>query len=157
VEVRALADHERDWLRDHLALAWGSPTQVSRGRVRDASRLPALVSVDGEELRGLATLALEGEEAELVTIEAFRRREGIGSALLAAVIALARAHGCRRLALVTTNDNLAAQAFYERHGFALMAIHAGAVERARAIKPEIPLLGDGGVAIRDEVEFRLLL
>jgi len=155
--VRAVSPGERGWLAEHLRLTWGSTTIVSRGRSRDASRLPAIVCVEGEELLGLATYEIAAGACEVVTIEAFRRREGVGTALLAAVIDQARAGECARLHLVTTNDNLAAQRFYEHHGLLLRAVHKGAVDNARKIKPNIPLLGDDGTPIHDELEYELRL
>ena len=55
-----------------------------RGRVHDGSRLSAL-SVRGDALVGLATFAVGDAECELVTLDALRRREGVGSALRARV------------------------------------------------------------------------
>lgn len=46
-----------------------------------------------------------------------RRRRGHGSALLAHVIDLARARGCRQITLRVEVDNSAAHALFERHGF----------------------------------------
>jgi ribosomal protein S18 acetylase RimI-like enzyme len=155
--VRAVDADERGWLAEHLVLTWGSTEIVSGGRMRDASQLAALMCTDGEELLGLATFEIAAGECELLTIEAFSRREGVGSALLAEVIEAARAGGCDRLHLVTTNDNVGAQRFYERHGLRLVAVHRGAVDAARALKPEIPLLGEGGVEIHDELELELRL
>ena len=58
------------------------------------------------------------------------------------------------LVATTTNDNEHAQGFYARRGFALVAVHAGAVDRSRAeLKPEIPATDDRGVPIRDELEY----
>jgi ribosomal protein S18 acetylase RimI-like enzyme len=155
--VRSVRAEERGWLSEHLQLAWRSATIVSRGRARDASRLPAVVCTDGDELLGLATFELAGGACELVTIEAFRPREGIGTALLSAVIEQARHHGANHLLLVTTNDNLAAQRFYEHHGLTLVATHKGAVAEARRRKPEIPLKSQDGTPIEDELEYRLPL
>jgi len=36
-------------------------------------------------------------------------------------------------------------------------VHRGAVAAARALKPEIPLIGDDGILIRDEIELELPL
>lgn len=47
------------------------------------------------------------------------RGQGIGSQLLAAAIAYARQQGCQRITLLTDHDNLAAQTFYAKEGFAL--------------------------------------
>jgi ribosomal protein S18 acetylase RimI-like enzyme len=157
VAIRAVAQDERPWLAEHLELAWGGATVLSRGRAHDVSRLPAIVAVAGEELAGLATFEVTGRSCELVTLEAFREGQGIGSALLAAVTAAARDRGCERLWLVTTNDNLRALRFYQRRGLRLVAVDPGAVDLARAVKPQIPLVGQHGIAIHDALELALEL
>jgi RimJ/RimL family protein N-acetyltransferase len=70
---------------------------------------------------------------------------------------MAQAAGCGRLWLTTTNDNVAAIAFYERRGWTRCATRKGAMVEARKLKPELPELGHGGVPIRDEIEFELRL
>ncbi|WP_018411916.1 GNAT family N-acetyltransferase [Methyloversatilis thermotolerans] len=45
------------------------------------------------------------------------RRDGVGSALLQAAIAHARAQRCPRITLLTDRVNADAQRFYARHGF----------------------------------------
>ncbi|QID17686.1 GNAT family N-acetyltransferase [Nitrogeniibacter mangrovi] len=45
------------------------------------------------------------------------RARGVGTALVEAAIGAARAHGCRRVTLLTDHDNLAAQGFYTQRGF----------------------------------------
>ena len=70
--------------------------------------------------------------------------------------ARARAAGCGRLWLVTTNDNTDALRWYQRRGFVLVGAHPGAVTEARAeLKPTIPLEGEHGIEIRDELELEL--
>ena len=155
--VRDLRDDERGWLREHLTLAWGSPLMMSRGREHDAARLPALVAVRGEELAGLATYRPEGAHCELVSLEAFERGRGVGTALLDAVAARARDAGATRLWLVTTNDNVDALRFYQRRGLRLVAVHRGAADRARLRAPAIGLVGAHGIEIHDELELELAL
>jgi GNAT superfamily N-acetyltransferase len=155
--VRALREDERAWLREHLTLAWGSADIASRGREHDAAALPALVALRGEELAGLATYRIGGGECELVTLEAFAQWQGVGSALLAAVAQRAREAGAARLWLVTTNDNVDALRFYQRRGLRLVAVHPGAVDRARRRKPVIPLVGAHEIEVHDEVELELAL
>jgi hypothetical protein len=48
--------------------------------------------------------------------------------------------------------------FYQRRGLRLCALHAGAVERDRALKPEIPEVNpDNGIPLRDLLELELPL
>ena len=51
------------------------------------------------------------------------RGRGLGSALLTAAEACARAQGCKQLKVETQNINVAACRFYAQQGFTLGAIH----------------------------------
>jgi GNAT superfamily N-acetyltransferase len=157
VTVREPHASERAWIERFLDQSWGSTTVVSRGQAHDASRLPALLAFQGEEVVGLATFHIAEGECELVTLDSLREGHGIGSALLAGVGEAASRHGCARLWLITTNDNLNALRFYQRRGMRLVAVHRGAVDEARQIKPSIPLIGEHGIAIHDELELELEL
>jgi GNAT superfamily N-acetyltransferase len=117
---------------------------------------PMLVAVDGAEPAGLLTYILDEDACEVLTLHAAQQWQGAGSALLHAVAGLARDAGCSRLWLVTTNDNVDALRFYQRRGFRLRALRAGAVDAARRDrKPEIPRIGDHGIPLRDEIELEL--
>ena len=77
----------------------------------------------------------------------------VGTALITAVEQLAAGHGCTRLWLITTNDNVDALRFYQRRGFQLAVIHRHAVDDSRSrLKPEIPVTGAYGIPRRDEIE-----
>jgi hypothetical protein len=66
--------------------------------------------------------------------------------------ALARGRRCRRIWVLTTNDNLDALRFDRRRGLSLAELHPGAVDTARErLKPTIPCIGDHEIPIRDEL------
>lgn len=157
-QIRFLREEEHRELTRRVRANWGSEIVISRGVAHDVERLPCLVAVDGERWLGVAAYRLDGSECELVLLEAFERRRGIGTALLEATAEVARRSSCRRLWLVTTNDNLDALRFYQRRGLRLARVWVDAVTEARrTLKPEIPLLGDHGIEIRDEIELEALL
>jgi GNAT superfamily N-acetyltransferase len=79
------------------------------------------------------------------------QRRGISGRPVEAVASAAASKGADELWLVTTNDNLDALRLYQRHGFQLSALHAGAVDSARMMKPTIPPLGRHGIPIHDEL------
>jgi len=83
--------------------------------------------------------------------------KGIGSALIDAVKSVAATAGCKRLWLITTNDNTNAMHFYQKRGFQLVAVHRNAMEKSRLLKPEIPLTNHDGIPIRDEIELEMVL
>ncbi len=155
--VRGAGPADREWIVETLRERWGSGEIVSRGVSYEAGALPALIcQLEGSPI-GIATYTLGARECELVTLDALLERRGVGSALLERLVTLARTEGCRRLWLITTNDNLSALRFYQRRGLRLVAVHRDAVTRARAIKPEIPTHGEAGIPINDELELELEL
>jgi GNAT superfamily N-acetyltransferase len=158
LRVRELRDDERGWAARALREAWGSEViAYGDGRERRPAELPTLVADADGARAGLATYAPEGHEAELVTLNALTVGAGVGGALVEAVADAARAAGCVRLRVTTTNDNLPALRLYQRHGFALAALRPGAVELARQRKPDIGPIGHAGIPIRDELELERIL
>jgi GNAT superfamily N-acetyltransferase len=139
-------------VRSQLNERWASPEVVTRGRLHRADRLPGFIALEGQRPVGLVTYSIENHDCENVTIDALEPRKGVGSALVRAVLETARAAGCRRVWLITTNDNTGALIFYQKVGFDLVALHRGAVERSRELKPVIPEVGCHGIPIRDEIE-----
>jgi GNAT superfamily N-acetyltransferase len=129
------------------------------GELHHAGGDEALIAEDAEdELIGVLTYVIDGSGCEISSLYAASRLGGIGTALIGAVMDVARGVGCRRLWLVTTNDNVDALRFYQRRGFRLAELHAGAVDRSRAtIKPSIPENGDHGIPIRDELVLERVL
>lgn len=152
VRVRPLAAVDAGWTAAVMRDQWGGAVVVSRGRLHHTDRLPGLVAERGGRAVGLLTYHIDGGECEIVTLNAVEPRIGAGTALVDAATAVARAADCRRLWLITTNDNVDALRFYQRRGFTLVAVHAGAIDAARRVKPAIPRVGDHGIPIRDEIE-----
>ena len=114
---------------------------------------PALVAEQDGRLVGVLTYVVDGSDCEILTLHADVRRRGVGTALIEEVKRVAARAGCTRLWLITTNDNVDALRFYQRRGFRLAALHRGAVDDSRArLKPEIPEIGEYGIALRDELE-----
>lgn len=155
--VRPAESSDRGRIAEILVARWSSTTIVSRGRLHRADQLPAFVAELGAQLVGLATYEVVADQAELVSLDALPSGQGIGSALLAAVAESARRARCRRLWLVTTNDNLDALRFYQRRGLRLAALHPEAISESRRLKPEIGSVGNYGIELTDELELVLPL
>ena len=71
--------------------------------------------------------ATQRKTGHVITIDVApgRQRNGIGSRLLAAAEVRMRSANCNRVKLETAVDNVAAQKFYERHGYAVVQRIAG--------------------------------
>ena len=155
--VRPTTPADRPWIAAFLKEAWAGPAVVTRGRVYKADELPGFVAEwDGDPV-GLATYRIEANQCEIITFNSMEEGQGIGTALLAAVKDTARAAGCRRLRLITTNDNTAALRFYQKRGLRLAALYRDALEESRKLKPGIPLIGNDGIPLRDEIELEMVL
>ena len=155
--IQPLEEAHRGWVSRFLDKHWGSALVVSRGKLIDAAELPGFVAIQNDQLVGLATYQVRGRECELVSLNSEVAGEGIGSALVTAVMDKAIAAGCRRLWLITTNDNLPALGFYQKRGFHLVAVHPGALAQSRKLKPHIPSIGLDGIPLRDELELEMRL
>lgn len=121
---------------------------------------PALVALDGDRPVGivswLADTAGTTAEVRALLVTANARRLGVGRVLIDAAAGALRELGVRSAWLVTTNDNLAALALYQKAGWRLSALRPGAVDESRrTIKPGIPAIGEHGIPLRDELELEL--
>jgi len=155
--VAPVTPADRPWIRELLRAHWGAPEIVSRGRVLLPETLPGFLARVENERAGLITYELRHGDLEIVTLNSLRDGVGVGTALVHAALAAARAAGCGRAWLVTTNDNLPALGFYQRRGFELVAVHRRALARSRQLKPSIPLVGLDGIPLRDELELEIAL
>lgn len=157
INIQALTADQQPHVRELVRERWGAETVVAHETIYQPHTLPGFVAVEGTSWLGLLTYQIVGAACEIVTLESLIEGRGVGSALIAAVQAAAVRARCRRLWLITTNDNLNALRFYQKRGFVLVGVHREAVMRARRLKPEIPLIGDHGIPIRDELELEMLL
>ena len=157
LKIEPIRETHRDWVRHVLAEHWGSSIIVTRGTRHDAERLPGFFAVLGGQPAGLVTYRIEPAQCEIVSLNSLSQGIGIGAALVEAVKAAACSNGCKRVWLVATNDNTPALRFYQRRGFRLVAVHRNVIEDSRRLKPQIPLLGLDGIALRDEIELELPL
>ena len=153
--VRSIQASDRGWVASFVKSHWGSEIVVSKGRVLRPAERDGFAAFKGKNPVGLLTYRIEGPECEIVTIDSTSHREGIGTALIDAVREAAKAKGCKRLWLITPNDNLNALGFYQRRGFRLTALYPNALEASRKLKPQIPKKAANGIPIKDELELEL--
>ena len=151
MNVRRKSAEDDDWLRELLVRDWGGTSIVVHGEEIELLAYPALVAGERD---GVAIFRTD-DPAELLLLSAFTKSAGVGSALLDELIAELRRRRVRSLRVTTTNDNLDALRFYQRRGFRLIELRPRAVDAARLRKPSIPVLGEYGVPLRDELDLVL--
>ncbi len=157
LNIQPLDETYRSWAHDLVDREWGPPGIVTHGKLHDTAALSGFVAIENNEPIGLITYRIEGNECEIVSLNSLNEKRGVGSALIEAVTQAAKTRGCRRLLVITTNDNTKALRFYQKRGFHLRAVYPNALDISRKLKPTIPQIGIDGIPLRDEIELEILL
>jgi ribosomal protein S18 acetylase RimI-like enzyme len=122
-DLRFERSHLDGWTEVAAEIRGLTPTRREAERARlFESTLPdfAVVAYDGGEVVGCGLMMIDDDYAGLFDIETVetRRREGIGLALCAYLLRLARQNGAERAWLSVVADNATALRLYEKLGFA---------------------------------------
>lgn len=157
VELRSLSAEDsigvRKWWLEH----WGGEIVIVHGETFQPDQLDGFVAVENNQWVGLVTYIIRRGECEILSLDSLQERRGIGTRLTQSVIQNAREAGCRRVHLTTTNDNLNALKFYQKMGFVLSVLRRNAMDETRKVKQGIPLIGENGIPLRDEIELEFIL
>lgn len=146
----------REFVNEQIIGSWSGPFVASKGILHDTRTHKGFTAVNEEgEVVGYILYTIVDSDCEITVLESLCKSQGIGSALINAVKKVAKEAGCTRIWLITTNDNTNAIRFYQRFGFLLCAVHIDAMDEARTLKPQIPLLGDDDIPIAHEFEFEM--
>jgi GNAT superfamily N-acetyltransferase len=155
IVIQSISTEDRPWVKYLLEQTWGEARIVVHGDIFQADLLPGFLAKAGTETIGLITYFIKDNQCEVISLDSLVKGRGVGTALLRVVGQVAIASACKRLWLVTTNDNLDALVFYQRRGFVLCGLRPGAVDQSRATKPSIPREAQNGIPIRDEIELEI--
>ena len=157
MSVRRLTVNDLPRLRAAWKENWGDEFVVAHGAIYYPDTLDGFIALDGDEWIGEITCTFSENVCEIVSLDSAREGMGVGTMLISKVVEKAREKKCRRIFLITTNDNLNALGFYQKRGFELVAVHRGAVNESRKIKPGISMIGANNIPLRDEIELEMLL
>ena len=136
---------------------WGSyDFLVSRGKIYRAEDLDGIIVYDNKKIIGLGLYYIKNNECEIVLMETFIQNKGIGTKIIERIKEIGKNNDCKRIWLITTNENINAIKFYQKRGFHFSNIYKNAIEESRKINPEIPK-EENGIEIRDEIEFEIIL
>jgi GNAT superfamily N-acetyltransferase len=137
---------------------WGGDFLVTCGKTSRLDELDGFIAEVNDEKIGLITYKVDGSEIEITSMNSLFENKGVGTSLVNEVVKFARRLGAiNRVMLITTNDNMNALKFWQKRGFNLFRVYAGAVEASRKLKPGIPLTGNNGIPLRDEIELEMVL
>jgi ribosomal protein S18 acetylase RimI-like enzyme len=155
--ITPYTDAHSRWAYTFMKTEWGSPLMVTRGILYDVLKFLGFVALVDGQPQGIVTYNIHDTSCEILILHSTLEGYGIGAALVENVKQVAHDAGCKRLWLITTNDNIHAIRWYQKRGFTLAAVHVNALEQSRKLKPQIPLIGTDGIPLRDEIEFEMIL
>jgi len=156
-EIRKIDSVLREKVQPVLDESWGGSYIAINGKLWDSRTMPGYVAICDDEILGYLLYdfhdATHQQILEIMVLESIVQNIGVASALVEQVKQTAKSSGVSKIIVMTSNDNAVAYRFYQRRGFTIRAIRLGAMDAARKLKPSIPLIGEGGIPLRDEIEF----
>ena len=157
IKPEPISESNRQKVTEFIAEHWFGTEMVIRGKIIDMTRVDGFVILNGGVILGLITYLMKDGICEITSLDSLISNSGNGTMLVDSVINTAKRNRCRRIQLITTNDNINAIRFYQKRGFELAGVNCGAIDREREIKPQIPLTGQNGIPLRHEIEFAMEL
>ena len=151
--VRDALPSDRHAIEEICDRVWGETELEAFGRMFDVLSCANVVAEADGRLAGMISLAIDRGEQAVVMLSVYPEFQGggIGAALLEAAEERARAAKLPAVKVATTNDDIPALYFYQRHGFVIYEIDCGVVvDHHGAVLP-----GFAGIPVRDEVRLRL--
>ena len=157
MELQKIDRKNRERINDFIIRQWFTLQMVVHGESIDLGKAEGWYACEDDEIIGLITYRITGNEMEILSLDSLRENKGTGTALLHQALSDARNLGLARVRLTTTNDNLHALRYYQKRGFDIIRFYHNALDDARKTKPEIPLIGMDGIPLKHEIELEYIL
>ena len=165
MEIIELSGSFRDEAMDFIRKEWGVPI-ITKGNIIDVTALPGFAALHYGVFAGAALYRIKDGECEIVVLYSVIENIGAGAGLIQAVRVKAAESRCKRLWLITTNDNTPAIRYYQKRGFSFAALHRNAFLTTLKLKNEFggygqagngTIYGINGIPILHEIEFEIIL
>ena len=157
MDIQRITPDNRTAVNAFIKENWFTTAMVLRGRVIDMTKTDGYFASEDKKIIGLVTYIFYRDVCEITSLDSLVENRGLGTRLLDMAIEAAREKSCRRVVLITTNDNIRAIRFYQRRGFDMARLYRNALDVSRRLKPEIPLIGEDSIPLRHEIEFEMEL
>lgn len=152
-----ITNNNRSLINSFITEQWFSTKMIIRGKVIDMTAVEGIFALENERIIGLITYIAYDDTLEITSLDSLCENQGLRTALLLKVIEIAKKNKCRKIVLITTNDNIKAIRFYQKRGFDMACLYRNAMDISRQLKPEIPLIGEDDIPLKHEIEFEMLL
>ncbi|WP_322923231.1 GNAT family N-acetyltransferase [Paenibacillus campi] len=157
MHITQITSAHREQVALFLQRNWGSAQMVVSSGTYQCEQLDGFIVEENNEIIGLITYVIRLDEIEIISLDSLQEGKGIGSALMNKVEHIARQNQLLAISLITTNDNLNALKFYQKRSYRMVSVIPDAVNQARKLKPSIPLIGNEGIPLTDELQLRKIL
>jgi len=150
--VRSAVADDRHDVEEICDRAWGETDIDAFGVSFDVLSSDNLIAEADGRFAGLVSLVVHGGDLAIVLLSVYPEFQGhgVGSTLLEAAVARARANPLPAIKAVVSNDDIPSLTFYQRHGFIIDSIACGLLaDRYGAAVP-----GFAGIPARDEIRLR---
>ena len=151
-KIERITEKNRNLVNHFLIDNWFSTDISIRGEIIDGTKLDGFLIQEENTIIGLVTYTFFGDICEIVSLDSKKENIGIGSALLKEIEEIAKNNNCKKMRLITTNDNMRALQFYQKRGYCLTKLYQNAMDEVRKVKTDVPLIGENGIPLRDEIE-----
>jgi len=155
--INEIKREDKPLVSSFISENWGSPIVITKGKTHNTMDLSGFIYKSNDKIIGLITYKIEDDECEIVSLDSKLENKGLGTSLINKVIEYARKVRCKRIWLITTNDNTKAIRYYQKRGFEWIGYYQDSVMESRKLKPEIPEFGFDNIPIKHEIEFELML
>lgn len=150
-DILEIENQDREIIGKLVSEFWGDEMILAHREVFFTYALQGIKAVAHGKIHRFLHYQVRQDVCEIMTLASLQESQGIGSALIEAVEQIARGHGCKKIRVTTTNDNLHALGFYQKRGFRWVGMGLEFVDDARKHKPSIPEIGEKGIPIHDEI------
>jgi ribosomal protein S18 acetylase RimI-like enzyme len=156
--LRPITENDREWMRSLWMKWWSAPFVVSKdGKIHHVDDMAGFIALKEGKPIGLITYTIVNTECEITSLISLLERVGIGTRLLQRLEVEAQKKGCRRIWVITTNDNVNALGWYQKRGYRLSALYRGAMNTVRQLKLELALQGLNDIPLQDMIELEKIL
>ena len=156
-KIERISTETRNLVNQFFIDNWFSTDMSVRGEIIDGTKLDGFLLQEDSKIIGLVTYKFYENICEIISLDSKKENIGIGSALLKKAEKVATDNDCKKMRLITTNDNMRALQFYQKRGYCLTKLYPNAMDEVRKIKPSVPELGDNDIPLRDEIELEKIL
>lgn len=157
IEIWTKGESDLPWVESVLRKHLTKMFSIGSDPAPLVARLPGYIAIYRGKRAGLVTYRFQEKECEIVTLISIWSGRGVGNALVEEVKKTALVRKCERVWTLVTNDKLEALRFLQRRRFRLVRVYRDAVVESPVLMPGVPLSGEQGIPIRDQIELELVL